>query len=88
MDDQQPHEIDEAIVHSKEHVMNDYERSSRDRRWNRHRESVLYAIAFVGLVLFGLLWHGALSLILSPLWMLIVVWIVPSSVARLVEYRR
>jgi len=88
MDDQQPREIDEAVVLSGGRAMNDYERRSRDHRWNRHRESVLYAIAFVGLVLFGLLWHGALSLILSPLWMLIVVWIVPSSVARLVEYRR
>ena len=68
--------------------MNDYERSSRDRGWVRHRDSVLYSIAFIGLVLLGLLWKGALSLILSPLWMLIVVWIVPSAIERLVAYRR
>ena len=67
--------------------MNDYERSSRDRGWER-RDSVLYSIAFIGLVLLGLLWKGALSLILSPLWMLIVVWIVPSAIARVIAYRR
>jgi hypothetical protein len=68
--------------------MNDHERTLTDRGWERHRDPVLYSIAFIGLVLFGLLWKGALSLILSPLWMLIVVWIVPSAIARLVAYRR
>jgi hypothetical protein len=68
--------------------MYDYQRSSRARGWARHRDSVLYSIAFIGLVLLGLLWKGALSLILSPLWMLIVVWIVPSAIARVIAYRR
>ena len=68
--------------------MNDNERTSGDRGWERHRDPVLYSIAFIGLVLLGLLWKGALSLILSPLWMLIVVWIVPSTIERMVAYRR
>ena len=69
-------------------AMNGDERTSTTRWWEKHRDRVLYSIAFIGLVLFGLLWKGALSLILSPLWMLTVVWIVPSAIERLVAYRR
>ena len=47
--------------------MNDHQRTPADRGWGGYRDPVLYSIAFIGLVCLGLLWKGALSLILSPL---------------------
>ena len=68
--------------------MNDHEAAPADGVWARHRDSALYTSALIGLVVCGLLWKGALSLILSPLWMLAAVWIAPSAIERLVGYRR
>ena len=75
-------------MNDRQPAMKDYERTPAGRGWERYRDPVLYSIAFIGLVFLGLLWKGALSLILSPLWMLIVVWLVPSTVERLIAYRR
>ena len=57
-------------------------------RWAKHRELVLYTVAFVGLVALGQLWKGALSMILSPLWMLLIIWILPFAVERIAGHRR
>jgi hypothetical protein len=56
--------------------------------WGKHRDAVLYTVAFLGLVVLGQLWKGSLSMILSPFWMLLIVWILPSAIERIVEYRR
>ncbi len=60
----------------------------RVRRWEKYRDPVVYSIALLGLVGGGLLWKGVLSLILSPFWMLFVVWIAPTTIERWVGYRR
>lgn len=56
--------------------------------WDKYRDVVLYAVAFLGLVALGQIWKGSLSMILSPFWMLAIVWILPSAIKRIVEYRR
>lgn len=53
-----------------------------------HRDLPLYTVACVGLVVLGQLWKGSLSMILAPFWMLFVVWIVPSTIRRIVEHLR
>jgi hypothetical protein len=61
---------------------------SRESVRGRHRDLLLYTVAFVGLVVLGQIWKGSLSMILSPFWMLLVIWILPSGIARIVGYRR
>jgi hypothetical protein len=53
--------------------------------WDRHRDLVLYPAVFVVVVTLGLLWNPALSLVLTPVWMLLGVWLVPAGIARLVR---
>ena len=51
--------------------------------WDRHRDAVLYPAVFVVVVSLGLVWNGALSLVLTPVWMLLGVWLVPAGVRRI-----
>ena len=53
--------------------------------WDRHRDLVLYPAVFVVVVTLGLVWNGALSLVLTPVWMLVGVWLIPAGIARLVS---
>ena len=50
--------------------------------WDRHRDLVLYPAVLVVVVTLGLVWNGALSLVLTPVWMLLGVWLIPAGVAR------
>ena len=50
--------------------------------WDRHRDFVLYPAVLVVVVTLGLVWNGALSLVLTPVWMLLGVWLIPAGVAR------
>jgi len=61
---------------------------SRESVRGRSRDLVLYTVACVGLVVLGQLWKGSLSMILSPFWMLLVIWIAPSTIERIMRYRR
>ena len=56
--------------------------------WDRHRDLVLYPAVFVVVVSLGLVWNGALSLVLTPVWMLLGVWLIPAGIARVVRAAR
>jgi hypothetical protein len=56
--------------------------------WDRHRDLVVYPAVGLFLVGLGLVWNGALSLILTPIWMLVGVWLIPSAIERRVRGRR
>ena len=56
--------------------------------WGRHRDLVLYPAVFVVVVSLGLVWNGALSLVLTPVWMLLGVWLIPAGIARVVATAR
>lgn len=62
--------------------------SSTARRWEKHRDRVVYTIAGVGFAVLGLVWKGSLSMILSPFWMLLVAWLAPTRIERWLGYRR
>ena len=51
--------------------------------WDRHRDLVLYPAVFVVVTSLGLVWNGALSLVLTPVWMLVGVWLIPAGVTRM-----
>ena len=51
--------------------------------WDRHRDLVLYPAVFVVVVSLGLVWNGALSLVLTPVWMLLGIWLIPAGIGRL-----
>ena len=53
--------------------------------WDRHRDLVLYPAVLVVVATLGLVWNGALSLVLTPVWMLLGAWVIPAGVARLVR---
>ena len=61
---------------------------STPRRWEKQRDRVVYTVAGVGFAALGLAWKGSLSMILAPFWMLLVAWIVPTKIERLLGYRR
>ena len=61
---------------------------STPRRWEKHRDRVVYTVACVGFAGLGLAWKGSLSMILAPFWMLLVAWIAPTRIERLLGYRR
>lgn len=50
--------------------------------WGRHRDWVLYPLVLLAVAALGLVWNGALSLVLTPVWMLLGVWLVPAAIAR------
>jgi hypothetical protein len=56
--------------------------------WDRHRDAVLYPAVFVVVVSLGLVWNGALSLMLTPLWMLLGIWLIPAGIARVAARMR
>lgn len=56
--------------------------------WDRHRDLVIYPVVGTFVVGLGLVWNGALSLILTPIWMLIGVWLIPSKIEQRVRDRR
>jgi hypothetical protein len=56
--------------------------------WDRHKDAVLYPAVFAVVVSLGLVWNGALSLVLTPLWMLVGVWLVPSAIERAIRRGR
>ena len=56
--------------------------------WDRYRDYVLYPAVFVVVVSLGLVWNGALSLVLTPVWMLLGVWLIPAGIARIVKAAR
>jgi hypothetical protein len=58
------------------------ERTTRPGQLGRRRDLIVYSIAGAGLVALGFVWKGALSMILAPFWMLLVVWIVPQRLER------
>ncbi len=62
--------------------------SSAASWWSRHRDLVLYPTVFVVVVSLGLVWNGALSLVLTPVWMLLGVWLIPAGIARFVAAAR
>jgi len=56
--------------------------------WTVHQGWVLYPAAVVSYVALGLAFKPALNWIVGPLWVLLVVWIVPASITRLRARRR
>jgi len=62
--------------------------SSAASWWGRHRDLVLYPTVFVVVASLGLVWNGALSLVLTPVWMLLGVWLIPAGIARVVAAAR
>jgi len=52
--------------------------------WDRHRDLVLYPAVFLVVVSLGLVWNGALSLVLTPVWMLLGIWLIPAGIKRVV----
>lgn len=62
--------------------------SSGEAWWDRHKDKVLYPTVGSIVVVVGLVWNGALSLILTPIWMLIGVWLIPSMIEQRVRDRR
>ena len=50
--------------------------------WGCHRDLVLYPVVLIVVAALGLVWNGALSLVLTPVWMLLGVWLIPAGVAR------
>ena len=62
--------------------------SSAASWWGRHRDLVLYPTVFVVVASLGLAWNGALSLVLTPVWMLLGVWLIPAGIARVVAAAR
>lgn len=51
-------------------------------RWGRRRDLILYPTVLLAVAALGLVWNGALSLVLTPVWMLLGVWLIPAGVAR------
>jgi hypothetical protein len=57
--------------------------------WPAHKDAVLYPATGVVVGVLGLLWNGTLSMILTPVWMLAGVWVIPSAIQRIVaRWRR
>lgn len=56
--------------------------------WSRHRDLALYVATGVVVAALGLLWNGALSMILTPVWMLAGVWLIPARIEHLLRRRR
>ena len=56
--------------------------------WGRHRDLVLYPAVFVVVVSLGLVWNGVLSLVLTPVWMLVGVWLIPAGITRVARAAR
>jgi hypothetical protein len=50
--------------------------------WSGHRDLVLYPVVLLVVAALGLVWNGALSLVLTPVWMLLGVWLIPAAIAR------
>jgi hypothetical protein len=49
---------------------------------------VLYPVVLIVVAALGLVWNGALSLVLTPVWMLLGVWLIPAGIARVVTDAR
>jgi hypothetical protein len=56
--------------------------------WDLHQGWVLYPAAALSYVALGLAFKPALNWIVGPLWVLLVVWILPASITRLRASRR
>lgn len=57
--------------------------------WPAHKDAVLYPATGVVVGVLGLLWNATLSMILTPVWMLAGVWVIPSAIQRLLaRWRR
>ena len=69
----------------------DPEDPGRDERpldwWGRHRDAVLYPAAGLVVAALGLVWPPVLSMILTPAWMLLLVWYVPARIERAARIR-
>lgn len=56
--------------------------------WGRHRDAVVYPLAATIIAALGLVWPPVLSMILTPAWMLLLVWYLPDRIERSVRSRR
>ena len=56
--------------------------------WSRHKDLVLYPATGLVVAVLGLLWNGTLSMILTPVWMLVGVWLIPTGIEHLLRRRR
>lgn len=56
--------------------------------WERRRDAVLYPLAGAVIAAVGLVWPPMLSMILTPAWIVLLVWYVPSRIERSLRGRR
>ena len=56
--------------------------------WARNQGWVLYPLAVVTYVAFGIAFKPALNWIVGPLWVLLIVWLLPAGIVRLLRGRR
>ncbi len=61
---------------------------SRVDWWARNQGWVLYPLACLSYAALGLAWKPALNWIVGPLWVLLVVWVVPATVVRVIGWFR